>query len=111
MTMKINSKKNEDFNVVEVEGRLDTTNYIELDQVLSGMLDNGENKLILDIGKLEYVSSSGLRIFLMYLKKIKSSQGRFILCNMNEEIKEIFEISGFINIFEIYNDLDTALNS
>ena len=111
MTMKIHSKKDGEFNVVEVEGRLDTTNYLELDQVLSVMLDKGEIKLILDISKLEYVSSSGLRIFLMYLKKIKSKQGRFILCNMNAEIKEIFEISGFINIFEIYDDLDTALKS
>ena len=47
----------------------------------------------------------------MYLKKIKAVNGRFMLCNMNPEIKEIFEISGFINIFEIYDDLESALKS
>jgi anti-anti-sigma factor len=109
--MKITSEKKGDFFVVEVEGRLDTTNYAELDQVLAGILEKGEKNIILDIAKLEYVSSSGLRIFLMYLKKIKSSQGRFILCNMKAEIREIFEISGFINIFEIFDDLGAALKS
>jgi anti-anti-sigma factor len=109
--MKINSEKSGEYNIVEVGGRLDTTNYAELDKVLAGLMDKGENNLMLDIKELDYVSSSGLRILLMYLKKVKAAQGRFILCNMNSEIREIFEISGFINIFEIFEDREAALNS
>ena len=77
-----------------------------------GAIDGDGGDLIhLDLEKLEYVSSSGLRILLMFLKKIKTMEGRFMLCSMTADIKEIFEISGFINIFEIYDNSDSALKS
>ena len=109
--MNITFKKEGDINIVSLEGRLDTTNYGELEHHLSSLTDNDENKILLDLEKLEYVSSSGLRILLMFLKKIKTMQGRFMLCSMSADIKEIFEISGFINIFEIYDDSESALKS
>lgn len=109
--MKIDETKSGDVVVIEISGRLDTTNYQELETKLAGILDRKETNILLDIRKLEYVSSSGLRILLMYLKKIKALQGRLMLCSMSPEIREIFEISGFINIFEVYEDRAKALEA
>lgn len=107
--MNITESKAGEINIVSIEGRLDTTNYGELEHHLSSLTDNDEVQILLDLSKLEYISSSGLRILLMFLKKIKAAEGRFMLCSMSNDIKEIFEISGFINIFEIFDDQETAL--
>lgn len=109
--MNITVNKVGDTNVVQVEGRLDTTNYGELEHHLSSLTDNKELLILLDLEKLEYISSSGLRILLMFLKKIKAVDGRFMLCGLSSDIREIFEISGFINIFEIFENQETALKS
>ncbi len=107
--MNITGSKVGEINIVQIEGRLDTTNYGELEHHLSSLTDNNEVQILLDMDKLEYISSSGLRILLMFLKKVKAADGRFMLCSMSPDIKGIFEISGFINIFEIFDDQETAL--
>jgi len=107
--MNITESKIGEINVVHVEGRLDTTNYGELEHHLSALTDNNEVQILLDMSKLEYISSSGLRILLMFLKKIKTVEGRFMLCSMSSDIREIFEISGFVNIFEIFENQEAAL--
>ena len=109
--MNITLNKVDECNVVRVEGRLDTTNYGELEHHLSSLTDNDEKIILLDLGNLEYISSSGLRILLMFLKKLKAAEGRFMLCGMSADIKEIFEISGFINIFEIFENQEDALKN
>lgn len=107
--MEISQEKHGAINVVGIDGRLDTTNYGELESVLSELTGRGEVDLLLDLSGMEYISSSGLRVFLMYLKKIREAKGRFMLCSMSPDIREIFEISGFINIFEIFENREEAL--
>ena len=109
--MNITISKTGETNVVQIAGRLDTTNYGELEHHLSSLTERNEYRILLDLEKLEYISSSGLRILLMFLKKIKAANGRFMLCSLTPEIREIFEISGFINIFDIYADQKAALDS
>ncbi len=107
--MIITLNKIGDTNIVQIEGRLDTTNYGELEHHLSSLTDKKELIILLDLEKMEYISSSGLRILLMFLKKLKALEGRFMLCGLSKDIKEIFEISGFINIFEIFENQEEAL--
>jgi len=107
--MNITLSKVGETNVLQIEGRLDTTNYGELEHHLSSLTDNDELNILLNLDKLEYISSSGLRILLMFLKKIKAVDGRFMLCGLSYDIREIFEISGFINIFEIFENQEAAL--
>ena len=106
--MEIADIKKEKYTIMEISGRLDTTNYQELEKELQDRLDAGEKNIILDCEKLDYVSSSGLRVFLMFLKKIRELKGKFIICAMQEEIREIFKISGFTSIFEIYENRQKA---
>ncbi|MBE0647279.1 MAG: STAS domain-containing protein [Bacteroidales bacterium] len=99
--MEITEKKERNCTVVSISGRLDTTNYSVLEKKLMELIDSGEIRLLVNLSGMDYVSSSGLRILLMALKRITMAKGKFVLCSLQENIKEIFEISGFTNIFEI----------
>lgn len=109
--MEIIEKKTDKCTMIGVIGRLDTTNYSVLEKKLMGLIDSGEVHLLVNLSKMDYVSSSGLRILLMALKRITMAKGKFALCDLQENIKEIFEISGFTNIFEIYPKEEDALKA
>lgn len=107
--MELIEQKTEKCVIVSITGRLDTTNYSMLEKKLTDLIDKREDKILIECSKMDYVSSSGLRILLMALKKITMAKGKFVLCNLQENIREIFEISGFTNIFEIYPSQEEAL--
>ena len=95
--------------VIGIKGRLDTINYSILEKRLMELLDQNVTKILINCSQMDYVSSSGLRILLMALKRITMVKGKFVLCNLQENIREIFEISGFTTIFEIYPNEEEAL--
>ncbi len=107
--MEINEQKTDQCVIIGITGRLDTTNYSMLEKKLMDLIDSHHDKILVECSKMDYVSSSGLRILLMALKKISLAKGKFVLCGLQENIREIFEISGFTNIFEIYSSQDEAL--
>ena len=97
--MEIKKTQNGSELNVAVEGRLDTTTAPQLEAELKQSI-NGVEKLVLDFAKLEYLSSAGLRV-LLSAQKAMSKQGEMIICNVNDTISEIFEITGFIDILTI----------
>ena len=109
--MDISVKKTDKCTVVELKGRLDTTNYVSLETNLNQMIQDGAHTLLIDCLNLDYVSSSGLRVFLVALKKLNQINGKFVLCNLQENILEIFEISGFISIFQVFPSREEALQA
>ena len=84
---------------VSVEGRLDINSSPKLEQFLKGALSEIE-ELTLDFQKLEYISSAGLRVILMAQKQM-NKQGSMIVCNINEVVMEIFDVTGFSDILTI----------
>lgn len=109
--MEITEKMAENCAIIGIKGRLDTTNYSILEKKLMELIDTGQTRLVVDLSGMDYVSSSGLRILLMALKRITVAKGKFALCSLQENIKEIFEISGFTNIFDIYADEASAVKT
>lgn len=109
--MKLKEVKNEKAVVIEIDGRLDTTNFGQLEKKIMQNIEDGNISIVVDCSNMDYVSSSGLRIFLMALKKINAAKGKFVLCGLQESIREIFEISGFTSIFNIYENQVLALES
>ncbi|MDD2380338.1 MAG: STAS domain-containing protein [Mariniphaga sp.] len=95
--------------LISVNGRIDTTNYIEFEKVVDKLLSKKVSQIFLDCSKLNYISSSGLRVFLTILRKMTKSGGHFKLIAMQPNIKEIFDISGFSSIFSIFPDLEAAI--
>ncbi|MBQ0010118.1 MAG: STAS domain-containing protein [Ruminococcus sp.] len=84
---------------VAVAGRLDTTTAPQLEAELKGSLD-GITALTLDFAGLEYISSAGLRV-LLATQKVMNTQGKMVIRNVNDDIKEVFEITGFCDILTI----------
>jgi anti-sigma B factor antagonist len=97
--MTIEIKKNADELVLEITGRLDTITAPALDKTINENL--GEIKsLILDFNNLEYISSAGLRVLLSSQKKLQQ-KGTMKLKNVREEVMEVFEITGFVDILTV----------
>lgn len=80
-------------------GRLDTTTAPQLETVLKESLE-GVTELALDFEKLEYISSAGLRVLLAAQKQM-NQQGKMVIRNVNADIQEVFEITGFADILTI----------
>ena len=95
--MTIEIKKNADATTIEIVGRLDTITAPSLDKTISEDLADTTN-LILDVKGLEYISSAGLRVLLSTHKKMK---GNMKLTNVCELVMEVFEMTGFADIFSI----------
>lgn len=85
-------------NIV-LEGRLDTTTAPQLETELKGSLE-GITNLIMDFEELEYISSAGLRV-LLSAQKIMNKQGSMVLKNVNENVMDVFEVTGFVDILTI----------
>lgn len=96
------------YSVVSVYGRVDTTNADEFEKLVMEVVNTGVSKIILECSGLNYMSSSGLRVFLIIHKKMMASKGQLVLCALQPGIAEIFDISGFTSIFSIFPDLDSA---
>uniref|UniRef100_UPI00402A5CDD STAS domain-containing protein n=1 Tax=Eubacterium sp. TaxID=142586 RepID=UPI00402A5CDD len=89
---------------VSVEGRLDTATspefQNELNSVTGGSL-NSIHTFVLDLEKLDYISSAGLRVILKIYKEMTANGGKFIIKNVRDEVKSVFEVTGFNQIFTI----------
>ena len=109
--MEIVEDKTSQCVIIGITGRLDTTNYTLLENKLMELIDNQQDKILVECSKRDYISSSGLRILLMALKKLTAMKGKFALCSLQENIHEIFEISGFSSIFEIHPTREDALKA
>ncbi len=84
---------------VTLSGRLDTTTAPQLEAELKSSLD-GITALTLDFKELEYISSAGLRV-LLSAQKVMMRQGKMVVCNVNETILEVFEVTGFSDVLTL----------
>ncbi|MDX9880989.1 MAG: STAS domain-containing protein [Prolixibacteraceae bacterium] len=106
--MNITTQNTNDGILIRVEGRIDTTNYNEFENAVNEVVTGDTKQIYLDCSGLNYISSSGLRIFLTIQKKMMAAGGKLKLFAMQPAIREIFDISGFSSIFAIYPDQESA---
>lgn len=97
--MTINKNIDGNKMLLQIEGRLDTTTAPDLETAVKESIE-GIEKLELDLAALEYVSSAGLRVILS-AQKTMNKQGDMVIRNVNDEVMEIFEVTGFVDILTI----------
>lgn len=97
--MQIDQLKEGSTLIMKVIGRLDTMTAPQLESEITGHLD-GITEFIMDFTDLEYISSAGLRVLLVTSKMMKG-KGRFVIRNINETVREIFEVTGFLDILTV----------
>jgi anti-sigma B factor antagonist len=99
--MNATIKELEDKFLVTLEGELDTAAAANAEKTLQPLYTTNGKDVEIDCSNLEYIASSGLRILISILKGAKSGGSRVVINGMNDDIKTVFKLTGFINLFEI----------
>ena len=86
--------------VATLEGEMDTAEAVKMEEVLKPLYTSEGKDVIIDCTNLEYIASSGLRIFVNILKKAQATGSRVVLRGVNDDIKNVFKLTGLISIFE-----------
>ena len=95
--------------VVGIGGQIDSTAAVEFEEKLVEIIDQGKNTMVIDFLKVKFISSAGLRVLLLAAKKVKPYGGKILLCNLSDDVKEVFDISGFSSLFNIYANVSEAI--
>ena len=86
--------------VATLEGEMDTAASVEAEEVLKPIYNSNGKDVIIDCTNLEYIASSGLRILLSILKGARAGGSKVVMRGVNDDIKNVFQMTGFISIFE-----------
>ena len=95
--------------VLTPNGRLDSASAPAFQERLLSCINGGETSVLLDFVHLDYISSAGLRSLLTAAKRLQACDGRFALCTLTDNVREVFQVSGFDTIIDIHPDRATAL--
>ena len=99
--MEIYQSKEDDCITLTIDGELDASSCSVLDESIQQVVNDNENRIIVDCKQLAYISSAGLGVFLSYLQEFSENDIRMILFNMNPQVKEVFRILGLDNLIKI----------
>ncbi|HWA85645.1 MAG TPA: STAS domain-containing protein [Opitutus sp.] len=100
--MEINETSLNATTVLALVGRLDVTACPGLDQKVDALIGAGRHRIVYDCSHLDYVSSAGLRVFLVSAKKLKPLGGKAAFAAVTPAVREILELSGFSSVMEIH---------
>jgi anti-sigma B factor antagonist len=88
---------------------MDAENAPQFEGNCNACIDDGLTILIVDLGGLAYISSMGLRCFVSVGKALQSKGGALRICRLNGLVKQVFEITGLIRTFPVYESVDSAV--
>jgi anti-sigma B factor antagonist len=109
--MEIIEKKIGSITIIALGGRLDAYASSDVEQKLNALVDADEVRLVVNLERLDYISSSGLRVLLTSLKKVRKREGDIKLACMKPLINEVFDVAGFSQLFSIYALEDVAVQA
>lgn len=92
-------------------GRLDGNHSPDLEQAVHGIFERGDKNLLVDLTDVPYISSRGLRVFLLGVKEAASVGGRMAVCSLQDFVKDAFGITGFTKLMGIHDSRTEALDS
>lgn len=112
--MQVTAVRHADVLVVAVTGRIDYMNADDFKSALQPHLANcvaDGDKVLLDLSRLEYVSSAGLRVLMIAAKDVRARKGTLVAVSLQPVVREIFEISRFTLVFDIFDSVQDALRA
>jgi len=107
--MTLDQETRGDVLILRPVGRLDSVSSPELERLVLDKLGSGSRRLVMDLTGMEYVSSAGLRVLLLAAKSLRASQGKLVLVGMQDMVRDVFQMSGFLKLFEVAATLDEGL--
>ena len=109
MDIEVAEEREEGALVLLPVGRLDSANARAFEAIVMERVGAGEQRLVVDFSRLDFISSSGMRVLLLAAKQLHARQGTLVLCSMQDHIHEVFRISGFDQIIPIRDSRQAAL--
>ena len=106
--MDITTRDANGIKVVGLEGQL-ATDADQVEAHLSELVDQGATKIVIDFERVDYVSSSGLRVLLATAKKLLRCEGSLGVCSLNESVQDVFDMSGFSALLAVFGSEAEAL--
>lgn len=107
--MNIHETSHDGITVLAPEGRIDTTTSSSFDDVVRRTIEGGAKRIVVDMEGVEYISSAGLRVFLLLAKRMRDLSGRLVVCGMTQPVKQVFQLAGFLPLFTVTAGRQDAL--
>ncbi len=110
--MKISEQTENGVSQVYLEGRFDANTSEKVEQYIREKMEEGVHHFVLDMEKVPFIASAGLRVVLVYARKLRQEhQGDLRISSLQENVNKVFEISGLNNFLRIFDDAETAAKS
>jgi anti-anti-sigma factor len=106
--LEINTTKMEDALIVSVTGRIDTATSTDFQAMVDQLVRQGEKNIVLDLEKVEYLSTAGLRAILVAAKKSAAAGGKLCCCSLQPFVQRIFEVCEFKRLIPVFECVDSA---
>lgn len=97
-----------EYDVLDLAGELDAHTSPLLEEQLSKLIENNQNRIIVNCRDLGYIASAGLGVFMAYIEDVRELGGDIKLSNMNERVYNVFDLLGFPTLYEIHEDESEA---
>ena len=89
--------------------RVDTNTSPAVEKFIWENIGTGDGKIVIDFSQVDYISSAGLRVLLKTAKYMKKGGGKLGLCKLNDQIKEVLDLSGFMGIIGCHDSVDSCI--
>jgi anti-sigma B factor antagonist len=106
--MNIEVSTKERMTVVAVKGTLDADGVSQLEDHLIQLFNRGDKAITIEMSRVPYICSAGLRVLLLAQKQLASRRGSFCLVGVTKQVSDVFQVTGLSNIFTFYASLDEA---
>ncbi len=93
---------------VSIKGRIDSDNYLDFESKVSTILEGKAKNVLLDMAGVNYISSAGLGVIFAMMKKLKETNGEFLLCNLQPQIKKVLEIVKALPSSSVFSSVEEA---
>jgi len=97
--------------IVVLNNKVDAFSAKEVEALLTELIESGNKEILCDFSKTGYISSAGLRVFLLTAKRIKQISGILILFSLQARVSEVFETAGLIKLFQVFASEEQALKA
>ncbi len=109
MMLKIEKNIENDHSVLILNGEIDASNSVDLDQVIKEIIQSGAKNILVDCSGLEYISSAGLGVFMSYLEEFQEKNILFVIFGLQEKVFQVFNILGLDQLMTIKPNKKEAL--
>ena len=106
--LEISIHEDDGLHILHLAGRLDTATSPKAESQIIEVIEKGET-IIINLKELVFISSAGLRLILVFMKRTKKKNARMIFCAPGEHVLKIFEVSNFLEFLEIAETIEEAV--